>query len=273
MSITMEDPQNLIQHITGVLSEMGWREGLFPKAVSRSTAASAVLVPLAQHVQDGLSPEPCLVFNKRSSKVKQAGDLCFPGGRISPRLDGYLSKLLNLPHSPLTRWPYWPRWRGQRPEDARRLARLLVTSLRESFEEMRLNPLGVRFLGPLPSQPLVMFERVIYPMVGWINHQRRFFPNWEVEKLIHIPLNRLLAPDSYARYRLQFQFHPEGNPMGTPQDFPCFLHRDGDEAEVLWGATYRITMVLLKVVFAFEPPDMASRPVVHGSVDEGYFGE
>ncbi|MEE9610075.1 MAG: hypothetical protein V3W19_02430, partial [Desulfatiglandales bacterium] len=196
----------LIRHIIAVLHDCNEGELIFPRGISGSVTSSAVLFPLREYLGDaGCPSEPCMVFNKRSRKVRQPGDLCFPGGSISPRLDPHMAKLLTLPLLPLSRWPHWSTWREQRPEEARRLALLFATSLRESLEEMRLNPLGVKFLGPLPSQGLVMFHRVIYPMVVWINHQKLFFPNWEVEKIVYIPLRNLLNPENYACYRLCFE--------------------------------------------------------------------
>ncbi len=66
-----------------------------------------------------------------------------------------------------------------------------------------MNPVGVSFLGPLPPQQLAMFQRIIYPMVCWVPRQKRFFPNWEVEKLVYIPLRKLLNPDNYALCRMR----------------------------------------------------------------------
>ena len=80
------------------------------------------------------------------------------------------------------------------------MALLLAASLREGLEEMRLNPLGVEFLGALPLQRLVMFKREIYPFVGWVGRQRRFFPNWGVTDIVYIPLGTFLDPKRYARY-------------------------------------------------------------------------
>jgi hypothetical protein len=133
---------------------------------------------------------------------------------------------------------------------------------------MRLNPLGITFLGPLPPQRLAMFRRVIYPMVGWIGRQRRFFPNWEVEKIVSIPLRSLLKESNYACYRLRMV----SNHMtkGRVRDFPCFVHRDADEQEVLWGATYRMVMDFLEIVNGFFPPDVESLPVVHGTLGRNY---
>ena len=141
------------------------------------------------------SGEPFLILNKRSQRVRQAGDLCCPGGGIAPSIDRLLARWLNLPRMPLSRWPHGSWWRRYRKADFPKLALLLAAALREGFEEMRLNPLGVRFLGPMPAQHLVMFKRAIYPMVGWVNHQQRFFPNWEVEKIVTVFLwRRFLTP-------------------------------------------------------------------------------
>ena len=234
--------------------------------------ASAVLFLIGQRCDTkGHSPEPCIVLNKRSLKVKQPGDLCFPGGSVAPRLDHHFARLLRLPLFPLARWPYWSRWRDLRRGEARLLALLLATSLRESLEEMRLNPLRVRFLGPMPSQNLRTFRRIIYPMLGWISGQRRFFPNWEVEKIVYIPLNNLLDSDNYGCYRLRIETGDGKTRKVDMNDYPCFRHQDQDGNEVLWGATYRIVMAFLELVFGFKAPDIKSLPVVYGTLNENYF--
>jgi hypothetical protein len=147
---------------------------------------------------------------------------------------------------------------------------LWATGLRESFEEMRLNPFGVRFLGPLPPQALVMFKRTIYPMVGWIKRQKHFFPNWEVEKVVYVPLRDLLNPAYYGRYRLRLGNNPGRGQTGSIQDYPCFRIQAPNNQEILWGATYRITINFLEQVFGFKPPPIASLPVVEGVLDETY---
>jgi hypothetical protein len=275
----LTDAPALVAHILHVLNEKSGDAPLFPERVSLSPATSAVLLLLGREPrQQQLRPEPCLIFNKRSMKVKQPGDLCFPGGRMSPGSDVYLSRILRLPFFPLARWPYWRQWRRLRPVEARRLSLLLAASLREGLEEMRLNPLRVRFLGPLPRQSLRMFDRVIYPMAGWIGRQKRFFPNWEVEKIVYIPLRDFLTVDGYGCYRLQMGTRPQnrslaGQRQGTPpvtQDFPCFVHEKGNEREVLWGATYRITMLFLELILGFTPPPIKTLPIIEGSLDDRY---
>lgn len=216
------------------------------------------------------SGEPILILNKRSQSVRQPGDLCCPGGGISPLIDRLLSKWLNLPMMPLSRWPHGRWWRRYRETDFPKLALLLATALREGFEEMRLNPLGVRFLGPMPVQHLIMFRRAIYPMVGWVNHQKRFFPNWEVEKIFFIPVTALFNGENYARYRISFR-HGTANEHDIPhREMPCFIHRHHGENELLWGATYRITEWFLKTIFDYVPPSMATLPVVRRRLGRHY---
>lgn len=266
----MPDTYDLLEHILRTLGEANHGRGFYPGGIARSSTSSAVLFLLGRYpFRTGDSSRTCVVFNKRSQKVRQPGDLCFPGGRIASRLDAYLARLLKLPFFPLGGWSYWPLWRSQHPREALRLALLLATSLRESFEEMRLNPLGIRFLGPLPSENLLMFDRVLYPLVGWIRRQRHFFPNWEVEKVVYVPIADFLNPAHYVRYRLRFLGQEGGE--GTPQDFPAFVHRRGNHEEVLWGVTYRIVTGFLKTVFGFQPPPMESLAAVCGSRGENYY--
>ncbi|MBW1779665.1 MAG: hypothetical protein JRL30_02895 [Deltaproteobacteria bacterium] len=267
----LRDASALRAHILRVLDEKSSVEDLFPKGIRSSAATSAVLLLLGQQCDSsGPSTKPCLIFNKRSIEVKQPGDLCFPGGRITPRPDGYLSRILTWPFFPLARWPYWNKWRHLRPVEARRLALLLAAGLREGLEEMRLNPLGVTFLGPLPRQRLQMFDRIIYPMASWIGRQKRFFPNWEVEKIVYMPLRDLLNADGYRCYRLRMgprQSHRKNVPT---QDFPCFVYGIETDREVLWGATYRITTLFLKLIFGFAPPPMETLPVIEGALNDHY---
>ncbi len=130
----------------------------------------------------------------------------------------------------------------------------MAASLREGLEEMRLNPFGVEFLGALPSQRLVMFKREIYP-AGWLDSEI---------KSAFSPIGRLRRSYTYhcERYWIQTAM-PDTNSILKPKavdiahekEFPCFLHHGNGTTEVLWGATYRITMVFLKLVFGFTPPD------------------
>jgi 8-oxo-dGTP pyrophosphatase MutT (NUDIX family) len=268
MSDLLRNPGALMECVSATLHEKSRRGSGFPEDVFLSPVTSSVLFLLSRHCNR--SSDPCVVLNKRSSRVRQPGDLCFPGGRVSPSLDFFLSKVLKSPLSPLARWRFWPQWRDHRREQANRLSLLLATSLRESVEEMRLNPFGVTFLGPMPPEDLYMFRRILYPMVAWINRQKYFLPNWEVEKIVYVPLRELLNPESYACYRLHFEAVGKEGGEGGVHDFPCFRHRKERETETLWGATYRIVMSFLEMVFGFRAPPMDSLPVIYKTLDERY---
>lgn len=263
------DAAAFIAHVMATLGCQPSRRAPFAANPAADPGSSAVLFPLGNHcLGDGF--EPCLLLNKRSEKVRQPGDLCCPGGSISPKVDRLLAKVLVFPGFPLARWPHWPVWRDRHPLQAHRLAVLLATSLRESLEEMRLNPMGVRFIGPLPEQRLVMFRRSIFPMAGWIGRQQRFFPNWEVEKIVRIPIRTLLDPANFRRYRLHVKAPSAGGSDPQAADYPFFVHQQADPPELLWGATYRIVIRFMEQVFDFTPPPMDTLSVVDGVLDENY---
>ena len=220
----------------------------------------------------GADGKPDLILNKRSRKVRQPGDLCCPGGGVSPKLDALLARWLRLPAPPLSRWPRGRWWRRYRPHDWSTLSLLMATALREGFEEMRLNPLGVRFLGVMPMQHLILFKRAIYPLVGWVAGQKRFFPNWEVEKIIRIPVASFFKDDNYACCRISFQDEGSDSPEIPYRDMPCFVHRRNGAHELLWGATYRLTERFLSTVFDYLPPPLPTLPIISQRLNRRYLG-
>ncbi|MDF1592528.1 MAG: CoA pyrophosphatase [Desulfobacterales bacterium] len=271
MQQLLTDKTAFIQHATEALQNYSRKKSIFPAGILNSRTTAAVLCLLGFYRKGKRNaPQPCFVFNKRSIKVRQAGDLCFPGGRMMPRSDFYFSLGLRLPFSPLSRWPCWRWWQKHRPQEARRLSLLLTAGLREGLEEMRLNPLGVRFLGPLPSQRLEMFQREIYPMAAWIERRQHFFPNREVEKIVTMPIRSFLDPAHYAACRISFSAGREQQAARAREVFPCFCFPDESEQEILWGATYRMVMNFLELVFDFRPPPLDSLPVVTKRIGEEY---
>jgi len=271
MQDLLKDTPAFIDHVMRVFNDRSRGDRFLPQGIidQRGTSAVLFLLGLPGRRQD-FSSDIRLILNKRSLKVKQPGDLCCPGGSISARWDAILARLLHLPGSPLTRWPYWRAWRQHRTKEACTLALLFAAGLRESFEEMHLNPFKVRLLGTMPSQRLIMFRRTIHPLICGVYPEGPFRPNWEVEKVVYIPLRKLLHPGRYALYRLQINTSHASEDNQRLDDFPCFLHEHRGENEVLWGATFYITMVFLEMVFGFKPPDIESLPVIHGTLDKNY---
>jgi hypothetical protein len=267
----VDDPEGLQARILELLGRKCGCESLFnADSCDRVRSSSVMLLLGRQPAENGADPEICLILNKRSKDVLQGGDLCCPGGTINSRLDATLARTLSLPGLPLARWPHWPLLLNKCPGEARLLSTLLATALRESWEEMRLNPLGIRFLGPLPSQCLIVFRRVIHPMVAWIPRQKHFTLNWEVAKIVSIPLRSLLNPANYALYLLDVPPRLGWRLPGRDHRFPCFLYSSRENREMLWGVTFRIVMSLVEMVFNFTHPDITDLPVVHGVLEECY---
>jgi hypothetical protein len=240
-----------------------------------SRKISSVLFLLGRFCgEEEAESSPCVVMNVRSSLVSQAGDVCCPGGGLSLTLDRTIAWFLTLPVFSLAKWPFWRWWLKYFPNQAEHMALFYAAALREGFEEMRLNPFGLTFLGSLPPQDLVLFKRVIYPQTAWINRQKRFIPNWEVDRIVYLPLSELLNPSNYARYRLQMSFRRHSHPWDRKtNEFLCYTHRRGSVTDILWGATFRITMDFLQIIFGFQPPDADTLPVIDGLIDDTYLNQ
>ena len=266
----LENPDRLTELISRRLYEISRRDYRGREnGFRQADGASAVLLLLgARCGPDGQGP--CLILNKRSARVRQPGDICCPGGGITPMLDRLLSKFLPLPGLPLGRWSYWHRWHGDRRLNGGAMPLLLATGLREGFEEMRLNPLGFRFLGPMPPFTLRIFRRQIFPMVGWIPRQERFRPNWEVDRVVRIPLVDFWETERYANYRVSFSRGIKPHFNRASEDFPCFRFENDGRPELLWGVTYRIIMNFMTSVLSFAPPEIADLPVIRGRLRGSY---
>jgi 8-oxo-dGTP pyrophosphatase MutT (NUDIX family) len=118
---------------------------------------AAVLIPL--YFQDGGYN---ILFTRRTQLVHHhKGDISFPGGAMSPEDDNSL----------------------------------LVTALRESFEEVGLADRDVRVLGELDDMLTRGSPFIISPFVGSIPADYRFVvSNYEIEELIRVPVEALLKP-------------------------------------------------------------------------------
>ncbi|MFH1985506.1 MAG: CoA pyrophosphatase [Pseudomonadota bacterium] len=250
------------------LYAQGTRRYLMPAPTGNALVRSVVAFLLRPSASGGAE----LVLTRRSDRVRQPGDLCCPGGGAEPRMDAAIARLLRLPGTPLTRWPLWGRWRKDTGSDGHELAALMATALRESFEEIRLLPFGVRFLGVLPAQELVLFKRAIIPVVYWVPRQRRFRPNWEVDAMVSIPIAQLLSPGGYICYRLRFTDGVRHPITGTAiKDFHGFRVEGGpDGTVVLWGATLRMALDYLRIVHNFVPPALGQLPVVARAIGSDY---
>jgi 8-oxo-dGTP pyrophosphatase MutT (NUDIX family) len=260
-----------------VIDRLGTRHCDFQETFRRINAdrgtdqhrrAAGVLLPLLiREVSSGEKGQYVFQLIKRSSLVQQPGDLSLPGGMLHPLLDRLLRPILF--HGP------FPILGGKARGHALRqnapafplIALFLTTALRESWEEIRLSPSRVRFLGPLPSYSLNLFRRTIFPLAGFVENPKPPHPNREVEKIVEIPLSSFYREEQFGCFRI-------GGPGSAGREsleYPCLIHRDSDGAdEVLWGATFRIIISFLEIVMDYRLPEWRNGPVIARSLRPDY---
>ena len=261
-------PRELMRHIKSQLIDDAIEASWLQAGGNDGIRGSAVLFLLTyKRFGPSKQPELCVLLNKRSQQVLQPGDLCCPGGGVQAP-DKILSPLMWLPFGPLAKWAPGALYPVRHHKMAFRMAVLSATGLREAWEEIRLNPLKVIILGPLPVQKLILFERRIFPLAAWVQPHQWLRPNWEVDRIVYVPLRRMLDPGNFGRYRLTFN---SGRPKEErKKDFPCFIYCGRRNREILWGATFRIAIDFLKRVFGFNLPDINTLPVIRGERGRSY---
>ena len=238
--------------------------------------AAGVLLPLLfRQPFEGDHEKSQFTFQliKRSSRVSQPGDLSCPGGIISPFIDRILRPLLTHGPNPIIRGPARA-YAFQREPALRRIITLfLVNALRESWEEIGLSPLRVRFLGPLPTYGLKRFRRTIFPLAGFVRKPSPLNLNREVEKIVEIPLSSFYDGRSIGRFILSA---PDTSDHGEAQSLqhPCLMHRSSDGAEeILWGATFHICVQFLEIVMDYRLPDWERGFAVRRTLGPDYLTE
>ena len=173
-------------------------EGLAQNERDSRLSPAAVLLPLIR-----LDNQWQLVYTLRSVRLHDhSGQVSFPGGSWEPG-DGSL----------------------------------IETALRESQEEIGLDPGSVRVLGCM-AQVAMITRFVVTPVVGIVDWPTPLTVNPdEVDRVFSIPLD-WLAETANQEYRV----HTHG---GKDFDMPYFMRFDG---EIVWGATAGMTMDFLQLI-------------------------
>jgi 8-oxo-dGTP pyrophosphatase MutT (NUDIX family) len=170
------------------------------KAVARieGYTPAAVLIPLYE--RDG---DCHLVFTRRTEIVNHhKGQISFPGG-------------------------------GRHFEDRT----LMDTALRESWEEIGLNPEDAEVLGELDDIATYTTNFVISPFVAAIPYPYEFRPSpYEVGEIIEVPLSVLVDKNNFSQ---------EVVSLGD-QLILQYFYRHGHQ--VIYGATARILKQFLEIV-------------------------
>jgi 8-oxo-dGTP pyrophosphatase MutT (NUDIX family) len=161
---------------------------------------AAVLVPIQEREDDDY-----LVLTKRSEQLNHhRGQVAFPGGRLDPGDGGELQ-----------------------------------AALRESHEEIGIDPSHVRILGRL-DQVTAAYDFVVTPFVGVIPSAYEFRLNpFETEAVFFVPITALLEPKSLT---VADRLSSHGEPI-------YHFHIDAWD---IWGATARIIVQLLELVYGYQ---------------------
>jgi 8-oxo-dGTP pyrophosphatase MutT (NUDIX family) len=171
--------------------------------VSAVPVHSAVLVPVVQR-----AGEATLVFIRRSEElVRDAGHVAFPGGHLEP---------------------------GERAVDA---------ALRESQEEIGLDPALVEVIGSLGVAERRQRSERVAPFVGLVTGHPRLVPDGrEVAAIFEVPVTSL-AVDGVS---WQERWEPGASRPGV-----CFFAgAPGLGRDLVWGLTARVVWDLLAAVLA-----------------------
>ncbi len=232
---------------------------------------AGVLIPIFFKTDNSMdNGEFVFLLSKRSAAVPQSGDLSGPGGKLEPFLDRFLRFFIahgfpsHLGGDPLM----YARERGKVTFDS--IALFLANAVRESWEEIRLSPFNIRFLGPLPSYHLSLFTKTIFPVIGLVEKKWKFHPSREVEKMVEIPLKAFYNKENYGFCSIR---SPDDTADGTENEwkFPCLIHEDNDgKEEILWGATFNIIMSFLDIVFDFTPPEIQPGRIITKTLGPDY---
>lgn len=181
-----------------------------PKRVTATDArAAAVLIPLFA------APEPAVLFTVRTDTLpSHKGQISFPGGSIDAS--------------------------DESPSAA---------ALRETKEELGLDPASVRIIGELDTTPTFVSGYVISPFVGWLERRPLLDPNpAEVAEVLEVPLEEL---------RDDIRAEPGFSHGGRTYPTEAWVWN----GYVIWGVTARLLRVLLGVLAQadlVEPPSETS---------------
>jgi 8-oxo-dGTP pyrophosphatase MutT (NUDIX family) len=105
-------------------------------------------------------------------------------------------------------------------------------ALREAYEEIGVIPADVEILGRLTSIPVIVSGHLLQPVLGVASTRPAFtIAADEVERLIELPVSRLLEPDAVA-WEERVRTIPPHGVMNVP-----YFEVDGAR---VWGATAMI---------------------------------
>lgn len=172
-----------------------------PKAVAGDDFRPAAVLAPIQERPDG----DHLILTLRAENLSShSGQVAFPGGSVDPEDDG-----------------------------------AVATALRETEEEIGVDPGDVRILGQL-DQVVAGYNFLVTPFVGLIPYPYEFRPDpRETAEVFSVPVAALLRQEALT---LDFRLSRRSEPI---------YHFQYEEWDI-WGATARMVKQLLELVYDYE---------------------
>jgi 8-oxo-dGTP pyrophosphatase MutT (NUDIX family) len=191
-------PLEINDHLERLRSRLGRTDGLERPQPGTELKAAAVLVPLLRREN-----ELHVLYTRRSDRLaSHRGEVAFPGGRFDRR----------DPH-------------------------LLAAALRETYEEVGIEPQSVEVLGSFEGRRTHSTDIMVTPFVGMVHGSPELRPDpKEVAEIFEVPLRALSDP----RHRGAHRWHRNGSASYRP----AILY----ERQVIWGLTYELTMRFLELI-------------------------
>ena len=185
----------------------------------------------------GLSAQLFMVPDPRpGSKVyTEVQDFCLRAGvliLLYPKEDT-LSVVLTRRTEKLERHQAQISFPGGRQEEGESLEQ---TALRETCEELGIDPVDIRIIGQLTPLYIPPTNYCIYPVVARMDKIPHFFPSaFEVAEVLEIPLEHLLDPKTVHREKWTLR--------GAEVSVPFYLY----QGHKIWGATAMVLAEFLEL--------------------------
>jgi 8-oxo-dGTP pyrophosphatase MutT (NUDIX family) len=123
----------------------------------------------------------------------------------------------------------------------------LDTALRESQEEIGIEPKNIQYIGALSSLYIPNSNFIVYPQVCMTSENVQFTRDTrEVESIIEVPLSKLIQPETIQRFQRTIN--------GIGVDAPYYKI----DEYIVWGAT---AMMLSEFLYIIEKSGFLTNPL------------
>lgn len=186
---------NIREYLESLRRKLVRADAVPAPAAGSERKAAAVLLPLVER-----NGELHLLYTRRSDRLaSHRGQVAFPGGRFD-----------------------------------RRDLNLLSAALRETHEEVGIEPHRVEVLGSFEGQRTHSTDIMVTPFVGMVEGAPDLRPDTkEVAEIFQVPLNALADRQYRGHYRWQNN--------GYTTRHPAIIYG----GQVIWGLTYALTLKFL----------------------------